>query len=531
MKRIRLTAALLALLLCSCTEIPADTEITGDAENTTTVTVTEPEADMTKEQRYELSDEGNRYYFSADGDDSADGKTAETAKKSLSFCDSLTLSPGDRILLRRGDVWHERLNVRGKGSAEAPVYVGSYGDGGLPAPRISLSCERDDIAILCEDPGTGLGHIIFDGVTVSDSHQGVYIRSTGGDNGNIAFYNCAFININCPELMTEALTDISWLGKPRAGLSGGGAYEYVWPAAVNVGGRPALPLSSVDLPGKCAPTTVFSCVTVEDCVFDGCVIAVGANCYNYHYGTGDHQFRAYTKNWRIKNVVCRNTMTALNFDSCDFGYDGTEDSEWGVFENIIYDGGMEGFTMAYGTTAALLSSCQNLYVRNSRFGGCKNGGYPDGCGFDFERDDHNVTLDHCVIDNNDGQGVLIMDTVMTDQVTGEQVHTPSTDCVIKNCVFYGNMKNVYNENYNFDILVFNRENEGISVSGCSFYYAEKTSGGASVRINRRGGKDSPAGQITRGVTLTDNEMHKYENRADFPAIDTITAGYLLSSAL
>lgn len=522
---LKISAALIALVLCGCSGPDAATLTEQSAEDIpeTTEPVTE-RAEETETETFDLSDKGNRYYFSADGDDNAAGTSPDFARKSLSLTDGMTFRPGDRILLRRGDEWHERLTLRGKGEEDAWIYVGFYGDPSLPAPRISLRNGRDDIAILCEDSENGFGYLIFDGISVGNTHTGIYLRSDGSfDDGHIMITGCDFFNVNCPDLMEEALTDISWLGKNRAGLSGGGAYEYIWPAAVNAGGRPALPLASVKIDGVCEPKTVLSCVTVENCRFDGCVVAVGANCYNYHYGTGEHQFRQYTKNWVVRNVTCVNTMIALNFDSCDFGWDGTDGSEWGIFENIVCTGGMEGFTMSAGTTAALLSSCCDLYVKNSRFGGCRNGGRPDGCGFDFERDDHNITLDNCVFDDNDGQGVLIMDTVMTDQVAGKETRTPSTDCTIRNCVFYGNMKNVFNGNYRFDILVFNHENENISVTGCEFHYTAKTAGNAKVAVNKRGSKKSPAGQVIRGLKLENNEMYEYADRSALPPLEEILA--------
>ncbi|MBO4869977.1 MAG: hypothetical protein J5585_09740 [Clostridia bacterium] len=516
--------ALLVFLLLPFASCTAGPEETG-ADVTETVTQTETASGWTGPADTEdkgLSEGGKRYYFSAEGDDKNDGTTPQSAKKSLSVMDGVTLCPGDRVLLRRGDTWHERLVLRGRGDADGWIYIGAYGEGD-EMPRISLDNGRDDIAVLCEDAENGLGYMWFDGISVGDTHLGIYLRANGvHDDGHIRITGCEFFNVNCPELMAEAMTSVGWLGEKKGGLSGnGGVYEYIWPTAINVGGRPALPLASVSVDGVCAPSTVLSCVEISDCRFDGCVIAVGANCYSYHYGTGANQFMEYTANWSMKNVVCRGTMTALNFDSCDFGYEG-EGSEWGVFENIDYDDGMSSQSMAFGTTAALLSSCRDLYIKNSRFCGCRNGGSPDGCGFDLERDDHNITLDGCIIADNDGQGVLIMDTVMLDQVSGENVHTPSTDCTIKNCVFLGNMKNVYNENYCFDILVFNRENERITVSGCDFYCTEKTHGAAQVRINRRGSKQSPVGQIVRGVTVEDCTVRVYENREKLPSLEEIT---------
>lgn len=474
-------------------------------------------------EKYALSDGGRRFYFSPDGSDKNEGNSENSPWKSLSKLSDVTLKAADRVLLQRGGVWNERLNIKGQGEEDAWIYVGSYGDKEKAPPCICLNGSRDDIAILCDDGNSGLDYIWIDGLAIKNSCLGIYFRyDQSTDNRGIRVTDCVFENINCHDLMTEALTDISFLAAQKAGLdNGGGAYEYIWPAAINIGGRPKLPLASVKINGVCAPSTVVSDIEIENCNFDSCVVAIGANCYNYHYGTGENQFREYTKNWSVKNIYSANTMTVFNFDACTFGYDGTERSRYGIFENIVCDGGMETYSMSAGTTLALFSSCCDLYIKNSRFSGCKNNGYPDGCGFDFERDDHNITLDHCVIDNNEGQGVLVMDTLVYDQVSKTEVHTPNSDCKIINCLFYNNMKNVYNDNYKFDVLVFNKENENFTVSDNAFYYRITTEGKANVRINRASSGDRPVGTVKKGFIIENNKMFSYKTETDMPDIETL----------
>lgn len=496
-----------------------------ETEKTTEMITTETEEEETEPvqtDKYELSEKGNRYYFSAGGSDANSGKDEGSPWKSFSMLDKITLGPGDRVLLRRGDTFEERLTVRGKGDADAWIYVGSYGEGAVK-PCISIHGDRNDIAILCDDDRSGLNYIWIDGLDIKNTLLGIYFRySDSTDNRGVRVTDCGFENINCPELMEEALQDVGFLGEKKGNLDGGGgAYEYIWPTAINIGGRPPLPLAAVEVKGKCAPSTVVSDIEIENCRFDSCVIAIGANCYNYHYGTGINQFREYTKNWRVKNIRTENTMTALNFDACSFGYDGSENSEYGVFENIICGGGMEKYTMSFGTTLALLSCCSDLYIKNSRFSGCRNNGQPDGCGFDFERGDQNITLDHCVIDNNEGQGVLVMETVMFDQVSKTDQHTPNTDCRIINCLFYNNMINVWNENYKYDVTVFNNNNTGFTVSDSVFYFREYTNGGAHIRINRPNSKYNPVGAVRKGFTVENNKMILCKDETELPDINAL----------
>ena len=479
--------------------------------------------DLTKDMR--LSEEGTAYYVSSSmGNDENDGLSEDTPWKSLSHFDQMDLKPGDRVLLRRGDVWNERLTIRGKGREDAWIFVGSYGDASAPKPEISLKNSKNDIGILATDisvggkNGFGLNYIWIDNVKVSNSFLGIYFRyDSSKDNKGVRVTNCSFSNINCPELMQEAMTSTAFLLQTKAGLedyqngqvvaNAGGVAEYIWPTAINIGGRPPLPLADVVVPGRAEPATVVSEIELYQNDFDGCIIAVGANCYNYHFGTGPNQCYTYTTNWNVRGLTSTNTMTMINIDSADFGYDDTPESKWGIWSNIQAKSGMSDYTMAFGTTQALFSCCKNLYISNSSFNDCHNNGQADGCGFDFERSVHNFTLDSCIIANNQGQGILVMQTTMENQVTGEQAFTPNTNNLIQNCLFYNNMTHVLNDHYRYDVTVFNPNNQFFVVMNNVFYFREKTAGGATVDINAKfNNKYSAYGPEREGMSGKNNEM-------------------------
>lgn len=472
-----------------------------------------------------LSDEGTAYYISSSlGSDQNDGLSESTPWKSFDRIESMDLRPGDRVLLRRGDVWHERLTVRGNGRKDAWIFIGSYGDTTDPKPEISLQNKKDDIALLASDisvggrNGFGLNYIWIDNLHISHTLLGIYFRydSSVGNKG-VRVTNCSFSDINCPELMAEAMTDVGFLTRIKGNLEdvqngqvipdAGGMAEYIWPTAINVGGRPPRPLANVTVPGIAEPATAVSEIELYRNAFEDCIIAVGANCYSYHYGTGPNQCYTYTKDWKVCGLTTKNTMTSVSIDSADFGYDGTPESRWGRWCHIQAVSGMADYTMSFGTTQALFSCCRDLYISHSSFNDCRNNGQPDGCGFDFERAVHNFTLDSCIIANNRGQGVLVMQTTMENQVTGETVTTPNTGNTIQNCLFYNNMTDVHNENYRFDITVFNTDNSDFTVRNNHFYFREKTTGGAEVFINQQNRKTlNPIGPERAGFTAEDNAL-------------------------
>ena len=127
-----------------------------------------------------LSDEGTAYYVSSSlGSDQNDGLSESTPWKSFAHIENMDLKPGDRVLLRRGDIWHERLTIRGNGRKDAWIFVGSYGDTASPKPEISLQNKRDDIALLATDisvggkNGFGLNYIWIDGLHISHTLLGI----------------------------------------------------------------------------------------------------------------------------------------------------------------------------------------------------------------------------------------------------------------------------------------------------------------------------------------------------------------------
>lgn len=78
---------------------------------------------------------GTTYYIDAvDGDDSKDGKSENTAWKTFANVDELTLTEGDKVLLKAGSIWNnEKLFIQNaKGSKDNPVILGKYGDGADP---------------------------------------------------------------------------------------------------------------------------------------------------------------------------------------------------------------------------------------------------------------------------------------------------------------------------------------------------------------------------------------------------------------
>jgi hypothetical protein len=72
------------------------------------------------------------YVNSTSGNDSSKGTSSAAAWRTIQKVNSSVFAPGDHILLQRGAIWREALNLRSSGTAAAPIVIGAYGKGDMP---------------------------------------------------------------------------------------------------------------------------------------------------------------------------------------------------------------------------------------------------------------------------------------------------------------------------------------------------------------------------------------------------------------
>ncbi|MEV0381554.1 discoidin domain-containing protein [Nonomuraea sp. NPDC050643] len=84
---------------------------------------------------------GRDYYIDArSGHDDAPGTSPKRAWRSLAKANATTFGPGDRILLKAGEQWHdEQLWPKGSGSAGRPITISAYGDARARRPYIAAN--------------------------------------------------------------------------------------------------------------------------------------------------------------------------------------------------------------------------------------------------------------------------------------------------------------------------------------------------------------------------------------------------------
>lgn len=144
-----------------------------------------------------VSAEGTSYYVDAvNGDDAASGTSPETAWRTLEKASAVTYSAGDKILLRRGQVFGPLFHANGSGTAEAPIVFSAYGEGARPVIRNEEPTPTFVIFSVS-------GWIVEDVEFTAPTGSGVYIFSYGDtDVEDITVRRCSFRDIAPQERST-----------------------------------------------------------------------------------------------------------------------------------------------------------------------------------------------------------------------------------------------------------------------------------------------------------------------------------------
>jgi len=381
---------------------------------------------------------GTYYIDATNGNDLLNGKTEGAAWKSFTKVNNNVLSAGSRILLKKGEVWNQRLEIRGAGTYKSWITVGAYGN--LKTnPKISLTNHKNDIGILiCDlDKTSGvskaqnMSYIEIKDLEIANTRLGIYYRSVmKTTNTGFRVSNVVFNNINCDEVMTSCNdgTDKELKNKQislqlkavKGNLqtvtseANGGVNEYIFPAAIFVGGKTA-PRQLV----TGFHSTVLSEFEVSNCQFNEAIAGIMSVFYwPFKQNDGANAWRQIINKVLVKNCSATGAVNgALALDGVNGGAllnslgEMVPDADgWGLIENVSVTKGatLPGRTWPNGTTGVIFSNTQNFLINRCEFSGIINQGNPDGCGFDFKTNNHQVTLQNSKFFNNDGHAILLI---------------------------------------------------------------------------------------------------------------------------
>lgn len=123
------------------------------------------------------SEDGVTYYVANTGSDSNNGRTVETAFKTIEKLNTIVFNPGDHILFKKGDEFKGAFKPLGSGAEGYPIVVASYGEEGGHRPILKPS-----------------------DTNWSDQLMSAEFNSTVTVNNVISFYNQAYWEVSDLEL-------------------------------------------------------------------------------------------------------------------------------------------------------------------------------------------------------------------------------------------------------------------------------------------------------------------------------------------
>lgn len=379
-----------------------------------------------------LSSKGKIYYISSSqGNDKNDGLSEKKALRSLAKASELRLEAGDKVLLKSGDIWEaETFLPQGNGTPEKPITISSYGKGEKPHIKPGKDLIYG-IRIVNND-----GYEIR-GIEVSDCYGGIVVWLEN-------IYDCKYLVIDDCYLhnITDKDEPIHGGEKKRPATPG-----LIYAMGISIAGSDAF-----------GGRTLLSDITIRKCKFDRCDVGIEIIGRD-HDETGEWKRHLHDKisakafrNVHISDCeVLRSYRTGGVMLYCITG---------GIAKNIVIsETGYEGVGMWWGVAAFQCARVSNYIVEDCVFKNTIKGTSPDGQGFDFEADVHNVTVRRCKFLDNEGPAILYY---------GDSWKGANTGNVVDSCYIFGNNWSTDGDYVNKVFGVGKLANEGV-IKNCEIH--------------------------------------------------------------
>ena len=361
------------------------------------------------------------YISSSSGNDSNAGISEDAPFKTLAKASELRLKPGDKVLLKSGDMWSkESFFPQGSGTPENPITISSYGEGVRPHIAPSFA---NIYAIRIVNAG---GYKISN-LEISDCYGGIVTWTERTyDHKYLWIENCCFRDITGKDTRFGG-----WNSLPTPP-------DLLYGMGVSICG-------SVEEHDQ----TILSDITITNCEFDKCDVGIEVIGRDYDpSGVWDkHGHEKITRN-AFKNVnimdcnVRRSYRTGGVMLYCING---------GVAKNVLIDEtGYQDVGMWWGVAAFQCARVANYLIDGCTFSNTIKGNSPDGQGFDFESDCQNITVRNSKFLYNDGPAILWFGGTWKGSNYGN---------IVENCYFEGNNRKRAYDDATF--MVWHADNEGI----------------------------------------------------------------------
>lgn len=293
--------------------------------------------------------ETRAFHVDADaGDDARDGLTPQTAWRTFRNLKGRTLGPGERLLLRRGCVFREGLEVSAAGAADNWAEIGAYGEGGRPQIRRTRHLGETCVSV------PRASHLAVRDLIVCNAGSGLVVKGGKPANGHVLVERCLAHHIE---------------GGYRMNAHGIPEWRDVQPKE----GRP----SGIDV--------------------SGARHAVLRDCESYQCSGG---FRAGATDSFVNRVFCHDNY-APNTSPHPVN---VASRSW--MTDCVFDA--SGYQASAGTMGIMLYGNDGFVIRGCHFLNQPDAGSPDQGGVDFEAEGENCLVDRCTFRNNAGAAIEVL---------------------------------------------------------------------------------------------------------------------------
>ncbi|MCC7490738.1 MAG: right-handed parallel beta-helix repeat-containing protein [Fimbriimonadaceae bacterium] len=294
------------------------------------------------------------YVDSVAGDNAAAGTSPATAWRDFTKVNGKTLGPGERLLLKRGSVFDQELQVTARGTAERWAEIGTYGDG--PRPILRRNWNIDERCALVDDPD----YLLIRSLVVCYAGKGLVVQYRGGTRRGLVIRDCLAHHI-------EGLYRVNSHGIPewrdKIGTPGDGLHSSAGFAVI---GNPR--------------DALLQDLEMTQCSWG--FFVVGDNV------TVD---RVYVHDNFVHNSSPHPAMVST-FRS--------------YLTNSLLDA--PGWHASAGTMGIMLVNPHGLVIRNCTFRNQPDSGSHDEGGIDFENSGHGTLIDGCTFQNNAGAAIEVL---------------------------------------------------------------------------------------------------------------------------
>ena len=298
---------------------------------------------------------GAAYYIdSREGSNANSGRSPDSAWQDFAHINGKTLGPGEKLLIRRGSVINQELQVSAAGTAENWAEIGPYGAG--PRPIVRRNWDIRDRCALVTNPD----YLWIHGLVVTRAGKGLVVSYTKSGHAGLLIEDCVASHI-------EGLYLPDNHGIPEwMGLRGA-------------------PGDSCRSPGFAVVGAAARHLTIRDCEI-------------FHTSQG---FRVSQSGEPtvIDRVYCHGCY-AHNTSPHPVLTGGT------LVQNSVFDA--SGGHASRGTMGIMLGGPRGLTFRNCTFRNMPDSGSHDQGGIDFEAGGDGCLIDRCTFENNAGAGIEVL---------------------------------------------------------------------------------------------------------------------------